>query len=287
MLRQRKSIFKPRKTIKYNYYLIDYFIQEIQHLGSRLFIQAARRPSHVISGLIQPLLWLTLFGSLFRNIPLNLFHLKYEYTQFLSCGILVFTCFTGALNTGLPLIFDREFGFLNRLLVSPLRSKNTILFASIIFIVCITMAQNCIVLIFSLKSFPDSINCHKIQLILLLSVLLTIIISSFSLGLAFILPGHIEFLACILVINLPTLFTSTALAPNYLMPYWLQVISKWNILTYAIEAIRFITLHDADRSFIIEILGKNLGLVDIYLLLICLNLISFITITSVINNKLE
>ena len=70
-----KSIFKSRKKIIFYSVSIENFIQEIIYLMSRLFTQAIRRPASIISGLIQPLLWLILFGSLFQNAPLNLFHL--------------------------------------------------------------------------------------------------------------------------------------------------------------------------------------------------------------------
>lgn len=282
-----ESIFKSRKKIKYHYFFINHLMQEVKHLTSRLFIQATRRPVGIISGLIQPLLWLVLFGALFKNMPLNLFHVDYEYSQFLSCGILIFTCFTGALNAGLPLIFDREFGFLNRLLTAPIISRNAIILASILFIGCITMLQNFIILICSLKSFITTLNCFQLGLIILINILLIITISSFSLSLAFILPGHIEFLAFILIANLPTLFSSTALAPLYLMPYWLQIISKLNILTYAIEALRFITTNSYHTISIIDAFGKKLNLQSIFVLLLFLDILSIIISTHLVNNRLE
>ena len=284
---KKKSIFQSRKNIEFNFGFFKNFRQESFGLIHRLFVQAIRRPSHIISGLIQPLLWLILFGSLFKNVPLNLFNIDYGYTQFLSAGIITFTCFTGSLNAGLPLIFDREFGFLNRLLVSPLRSKNAIVVTSILFIVCITMMQNCIIIMFSLKSIASQLSFYKLQLIIYLNTLLTIIISSISLTLAFILPGHIEFLACTLILNLPTLFTSTALAPIYLMPYWLQVVSKLNILTYVIESLRFITINEALDISVLEIFGQNLDVIHIFILLISLNILSLTIVTNIVNNKLE
>lgn len=289
MTTYKESIFKSRKTITFYPFFIESFIQEIIYLTNRLFVQAIRRPASIISGLIQPLLWLILFGALFKNIPFNLFNLENEYSQFLSCGIIIFTCFTGSLNAGLPLVFDREFGFLNRLLVTPLISRNSIILATILFTVCITMLQNLIILICSLQSFTQSLNLYKLQLIIYISLLITIIISSISLGLAFILPGHIEFLAFILIINLPMLFASTALAPLYFMPYWLQIISKLNILTYAIETIRFITstTHNYYNLSIIDAFGINLNLYHIFILLIFINLLSTITVTHLINKKLE
>jgi hypothetical protein len=95
-------------------------IQETTALTRRLFIQLQRRPSTLIAGIIQPLMWLILFGALFQNAPKGLFGETDNYAQFLGAGVIVFTAFAGALNAGLPVMFDREFGFLNRLLVCAL-----------------------------------------------------------------------------------------------------------------------------------------------------------------------
>ena len=236
------SIFKSRKQIKLTSFSKKYFIQEIIYLTKRLLVQTIRRPSNLISGIIQPLLWLVLFGSLFQNAPVSLFNINYKYGPFLSSGIIIFTSFTGSLNSGLPLVFDREFGFLNRLLVTPLISKNTIILSFTFFITCLTMIQTTIIILCSLQFFTYNLTWHKLATIIIITLLITSSISNISLGLAFILPGHIEFLAFILLINLPMLFASTALAPLYFMPYWLQVISILNPLTYAIESIRMITL---------------------------------------------
>ena len=62
--------------------------------------------------------------------------------------------------------------------------------------------------------------------------------TAISLGLAFVLPGHIELIAVIFVLNLPLLFASTALAPISFMPYWLGWLASINPLTFAIEPIR-------------------------------------------------
>ena len=53
-----------------------------------------------------------------------------------------------------------------------------------------------------------------------------------------VLPGHIELIALIFVINLPLLFASTALAPISFMPNWLGWLASLNPLTFAIEPIR-------------------------------------------------
>lgn len=287
MTKPTKYILKSRRIIiSYNFFMNE-FRQEATALTHRLFVQAIRRPSNIISNLLQPILWLFLFGALFKHVPLNLFNIDHTYNQFLSCGILIFTCFTGSLNAGLPLIFDREFGFLNRLLVTPLISKNSILLSSIILTVCITLLQSLVILLSSMQSCYYHLSFYKFIQIILLSSSITTTVSSLSLGLAFIMPGHIEFIAFILIINLPTLFASTALAPLYLMPYWLQIIARFNILTYAIEAVRFITTSNYSNYSTLSLFKTHLMLSHLFSLLITLSILTTTVTTILIQKRLK
>ena len=220
-------------------------VQETFALTRRLFIQLQRRPSSLIAGIIQPVMWLVLFGALFQNAPTGLFGSTTNYGQFLAAGVIVFTAFAGALNAGLPVMFDREFGFLNRLLVAPLASRFSIVFASAIFIISQSLLQAAVIVAaaaFLGAGLPDFTGLCAIALIVFL---LALGVTAISLGLAFALPGHIELIAVIFVTNLPLLFASTALAPLSFMPGWLQVIATLNPLSYAIEPIRYLYLHSS------------------------------------------
>lgn len=222
---------------------IGEFIQETLALTKRLFIQLQRRPSTLIAGIIQPLMWLILFGALFQNAPQGMFGESVNYAQFLGAGVIVFTAFSGALNAGLPIMFDREFGFLNRLLVAPLSTRFSIVVASAIYILLLSFIQTAVIVTagaFMGAGLPGGVGLGAIAFITLLLVLG---VTGLSLGLAFALPGHIELLAVIFVINLPLLFASTALAPLSFMPKWLQIVATLNPLSYAIEPIRYLYLH--------------------------------------------
>ncbi len=219
------------------------FVQETLALTKRLFIQLQRRPSTLIAGVIQPLMWLILFGALFQNAPKGLFGESLSYAQFLSAGVIVFTAFAGALNSGLPVMFDREFGFLNRLLVAPLASRFSIVAASAIYIVALSFIQAVVIVAASAVMGAGFPNIAGLGAIALIVFLLVIGMTALSLGLAFVLPGHIELIAVIFVTNLPLLFASTALAPLSFMPKWLQFVASLNPLSYAIEPIRYLYLH--------------------------------------------
>ena len=219
------------------------FVQETLALTKRLFIQLQRRPSTLIAGIIQPLMWLILFGALFQNAPQGLFGKDLSYGQFLGAGVLVFTAFAGALNAGLPVMFDREFGFLNRLLVAPLASRFSIVAASAIYIIALSLIQSVAIVAASAFLGAGLPNPVGLGIIGLIVFLLVVGVTALSLGLAFALPGHIELIAVIFVTNLPLLFASTALAPLSFMPRWLQVVASVNPLSYAIEPIRYLYLH--------------------------------------------
>ncbi|MGK7895307.1 MAG: ABC transporter permease [Xenococcus sp. (in: cyanobacteria)] len=219
------------------------FIQETLAQTKRLFIQLQRRPSTLIAGVIQPFMWLILFGALFSKAPQGLFGDDLNYATFLAPGVIVFTAFSGALNAGLPVMFDREFGFLNRLLVAPLASRYSIVAASTIYIIALSFIQTAVIIVASAflgAGLPGIIDLSAIALIVFLVVLG---VTALSLGLAFALPGHIELIAVIFVTNLPLLFASTALAPLDFMADWLQVVASLNPLTYAIEPIRYLYAH--------------------------------------------
>jgi ABC-2 type transport system permease protein len=219
------------------------FIQETLALTKRLFIQLQRRPSTLVAGVVQPLMWLVLFGALFQNAPQGMMGQDLSYGQFLGAGVIVFTAFAGALNAGLPVMFDREFGFLNRLLVAPLASRYSIVAASAIYIIALSLVQTMAIIGVSAlmgAGLPSWLGLGIIGLIILLLVLG---VTAMSLGFTFALPGHIELIAVIFVINLPLLFASTALAPLAFMPDWLQIVACLNPLTYAIEPIRYLYTH--------------------------------------------
>lgn len=276
-LKPSSKIYLAKNTSKF-------YLREIYQLWKRLIIQNLRRPSIIITGLVQPILWLILFGSLFKNSPIKLFHNYNNYEDFLSSGIIMFSSFTGSFNAGLILIFDREFGFLNRLLTTPIKKKENILISYTYFVIFLSFIQISLVALWKTKILYYSLK--TILTFLSITFLMIITMSNLSVIVAFILPGHIELLAFNFIMNLPILFSSTTLAPLSFMPYWLQILSSLNLLTYGIESIRFIFSKTAwgylDK---LENLWPNTSLATIIICFITLNIISYLGIKRIITNN--
>nr|YP_009396061.1 hypothetical protein [Dasya naccarioides]ARW65247.1 hypothetical protein [Dasya naccarioides] len=283
----KQKILKPQYKIKVNY-SSKYILTEIKTLTKRLYTQTIRRPISIITNIIQPLIWLILFGALFKNAPIDLIQeYNIKYSQFLSYGIIAFTAFSSSLNAGLPIIFDREFGFLNRILISPLIDKNSLFSSLITYTFIINIIQIIIIITFSINVLNNLIKFDIIFFIINITTILIIHIATLSIGLSFIVPGHIEFLGFTLIINLPALFTSTALAPLNFMPYWLQAVALMNPLTYSIEIIRYISLNSKYKweNNIINTLLLKFSLQNSTLVLIITTLLVYIIINKIIKYK--
>jgi ABC-2 type transport system permease protein len=248
-------------------------LQETLALTRRLFLQLIRRPSTLVAGIVQPLIWLILFGALFANAPEGLLPGGGSYGRFLGAGVIVFTAFSAALNAGLPVMFDREFGFLNRLLVAPLRSRTSIILASVIYITLLSLLQSMsIIIVAGFLGYGWPSPTAMLIVILVLSLLISAV-TALSLTLAFSLPGHIELIAVIFVSNLPLLFASTALAPLSFMPTWLAWLASVNPLTFAIEPIRASYSRDFQLSDIV--LYAPYGSLNS---LACIGILTFLTL---------
>lgn len=278
-----KDNLKPKFQINFksswqnNYY-------EIIGLTKRLSIQTIRRPSSLILSSIQPIIWLVLFGALFQKMMLTV---QIPYNQFLNTGIIIFTSFTSAMNAGLPIIFDREFGFFNRLIISPLISKYSILISSIIIITLIALLQTCTIISFNMMILKYQYYIYQIIYILCIIVLLTITVSNISICLAFIIPGHVEFLALVLISNLPILFSSTALAPISFMPKWLQLITCLNPITYAIEILRFILMNHTNSIKIKLLVNNNINIYQSIFIIVLITMTNVLLSKYIIKYKCE
>ena len=280
-----KSIVIIMELQQYNLFFL---YQETFALTKRLFIQLKRRPSTLLAGILQPIIWLFLFGALFSKAPEGFLPGVDSYGNFLGAGLIVFTAFSGALNSGLPLMFDREFGFLNRLLVAPLTSRLSIVLSSFFYITILSFVQSIVIMIVSYILGYGWPNVYGLGIVFTTLILLVLFVTSISLCLAFVLPGHIELIALIFVINLPLLFASTALAPISFMPNWLGWLASLNPLTFAIEPIRTAYTQTMDLELVaLHAPYGDLTCKSCVSILFSLTVFSLIIIRPLLNRKLN
>ncbi len=147
--------------------------------------------------------------------------------------------------SGMSVVWDRRFGFLNKVLVAPIRRESIIL-AKVLSAVTRGLFQA--LLVFSI-AFAFGLRLGSafgpLDFIGLLSALflLSLGLSSMFLAFAIRIKSHETVVAVANLLNLPLMFTSSALMPVRQMPEWLKGVAHYNPITYAADTVRTFILH--------------------------------------------
>ena len=223
-----------------------------------------KNPIQLFISLIQPVVWLGLFGKAMNfgafvsgaggtqaqqnAIMLNMFGTT-SYFSFLACGMLSFVILFTAAFSGMSVVFDRRFGFLNKVLSTPV-SRGTIVMAKVLQSVGRALTQAAIVLLIAVVLGMDTSHFTILGIFGAFSImfLMAIGLSSLYVMLALRSTDWQTQMAIINLLNLPLVFASNALFPTKLMPTWLQYVVKINPVSYA---------NDAARQLLLGALGLN------------------------------
>ncbi|HEY8529405.1 MAG TPA: ABC transporter permease [Paenibacillaceae bacterium] len=209
----------------------------------------------IITGLIQPVLWLVLFGQLFSRIMQPETLEGVSYIAFLTAGALVMTVYEASAVGGVELLFDRETKFLERLLAAPV-SRFSLVANRFVYLILFSCLQ-CLLMIATaaLLGVTVKTGVGGVLVILLISALFSAGIATVSIILAFVTKNHADFFSIVGFMGLPLMFCSSALIPLSRMPDWLNIIAHINPLTYAIEGIRKLVIFGWDWPYILKMIG--------------------------------
>lgn len=242
------------------------FLLENRAMWLRWYARMRRDLFSLVATLLQPVLWLVLFGSSLQNMVRGTVP-GGDYLSFMTAAAFVMTVFNGGLNGGLELMFDRESGFFERLLATPMRRLSFVT-GRFSFVLAVTVAQGLLIIAAAyILGVRYATGLAGIGLTLIVGGLFGAAITTVSIILAFVLRHHGQFFSIIAIVSLPVLFLSSALAPLESMPGWLAALARLNPLTHAIEAIRTLVVVGWDVPLLMQMGALLIG-VDIVLLLV-------------------
>ena len=191
----------------------------------------------IITRSIQPILWLLVFGTVFekfRIFPTG----NYTYLHFIAPGILGQSVLFISIFYGLNLVWDRESGILSKLLVSPATSFTIALGKSLAAGIRGLTQTVVILLIIFVIGIPLTTNIFYVFGIIPVIILLAGSFASLSMIIASLVKTRERFMGIGQLLTMPLFFTSNALYPISVMPYWLQIFAYLNPLSYGIDALR-------------------------------------------------
>ena len=209
-------------------------LQAIYVMWLRAMKRFIRFRTRLITMIIQPLFFLFLLGSGFRQVIMP--GLEGEYFNFLAPGIIAMAILFSSMFTGISVLWDKQFGFLQEVLVAPI-SRFSIIIGRTLVGATTALIQGFIILIIAiLIGVPISSWTG-----LLLTIVFMILISLTAVGFGLILASKMnDFQSFPLIMNLvimPLLFLSSAFFP-VVQDKTLQTIAYINPLFYMIDGLR-------------------------------------------------
>lgn len=217
----------------------QHYIQEVLALTMRWVRRLSREKFSMLFTLVQPMLfWLIFFGNLFqRAADTQVFQVD-NYMSFLAAGVVIMTVLNNGLSGGVDLLFDKENGFLERLMATPIH-RTSIILSRYLFVITITSLQILVILAVAfLFGVTPETGLLGVAVILFIGMLFGIGLTAISLALAFSVKSHGDFFSVLGFLSLPMIFLSSALVPLAAMPGWMRAVAFVNPMTWVIEAVR-------------------------------------------------
>jgi ABC-2 type transport system permease protein len=219
--------------------------------------RAVRDRGQLIGGVVRPLLYVLIMGiglnPYFRGEVYGevRFVVPYTYVQFLFPAVIALNIMYTSVQSAVSVIWDREFGFLREVLVSPM-PRAAILFSKILGGTTVALFHGALVL--ALARFADlSMTLADLAIGLALMFLLAFALTSLGVVIANRIRSFEGFGVFSNVVILPLYFLSSSIFPldpsltsaqtRVIYPEWLVVLVELNPLTYAIDALRGAFIH--------------------------------------------
>ncbi len=213
-----------------------------------------REKSRIVSSIVQPLMWLFLFGS---GIGASLSVENIHYRDYIYPGVLTMSVIFGSVFFGLYIIWDRKLDVLKSVLVAPV-TRISIFFGKVIGGCTDVLLQ--VIILFAFSFLFPSVNPWGIPQALLLLLVTSIALVSLGLALGSLLESLEGFQVISAFLIFPLFFLSGALFPvDERLPSWLTGLVKLNPLSYTVDGVRGALLGLSAYPFYM-----NLGIVTLF-----------------------
>ena len=214
------------------------FLRDTWYLLVRLLRATARMPVFVLISIVQPILWVLLFGQLFRAVTTIPGFGASSYVQFLAPGISIMTALFGAAYSGMGMLADIDRGVLDRMLTTPV-ARGALIAARILHSAFQVVIQAGIILaVACLSGARPQGGLPGLLTVFLAAGLLGGAFAAFSNALALAARKQELVIAAMNFVVLPSTFLSSMIMSRNLMPGWIQGVSRFNPVNWAVTAAR-------------------------------------------------
>ncbi|TML72099.1 MAG: ABC transporter permease [Actinobacteria bacterium] len=196
-----------------------------------------REPIWIALLLIQPMIWLLLYGQLFSRVP-ALRGSASTYIEFLLPGIVVMNAFFGGTWAGMSMITDLDRNVVSRFLATP-ASRLSIVLSQVVRAGLTAMVQALIILLVGLAL---GVRVHGGAagwlVVLVIGALVAMVFAGISHGIALLVRREATMIAAANFVGLPLMFLSSILIQQRVMPGWMQSVARFNPVNWGVHAAR-------------------------------------------------
>jgi ABC-2 type transport system permease protein len=213
------------------------FLRDTWWMVARQARNLRREPIWIALLLIQPMIWLLLYGQLFSRVP-ALRGGADTYVEFLTPGIVIMNAFFGGTWAGMAMITDLDRNVVSRFLATPV-SRLSIVLSQIVRSGLTSVIQALIILIVGLAL---GVRVHTGALgwlvVLFAAALVAMVFSGISNGIALLVRREATMIAAANFVGLPLMFLSSILIQRQVMPNWMQSLAHYNPVDWGVRAAR-------------------------------------------------
>jgi len=216
----------PWQRIKKTLVIFEFEVRNLRHDPLEVFVR-----------LIQPTLWLVIFGTVFteyRAIPTG----NLSYLAFLTPGVMAQSLLFTAIFYGIAITWDKDSGILAKLMVTPTNRGPIVVGKAMSAGVRGLLQAAVIILLAFALGVAFVVGVVNSLAVIFVIVLASTCFACLSIVFASFLRRRERFMGVIQLITMPLFFASTALYPLALMPAPLQIAAQFNPLYYVVELLR-------------------------------------------------
>jgi ABC-2 type transport system permease protein len=206
------------------------------HMTVRHLRFLSRQPWLISISLVQPVIWLLLFGQLFERITEIPGFGSTSYITFLTPGVVVMTALFSGGWAGMGMISDLDRGVTDRFLVSPVR-RGAITSGMLAYQAIVSVAQGAVVVALGLAAGARFEGGPAgVAVLIGAAALVSLAFASLSIALSLVLRREESVIAAVQFVALPLTFLGAGFIDERLMPAWIQAVSHYNPMNWAVQA---------------------------------------------------
>lgn len=209
-------------------------LRTVGMIWERELIRFARTRTRILTGLVQPILFLFVLG--YGLSPLVGSAAGFDFKKFVFPGVVAMSVVSTAIFSAISIVWDREFGFLREMLVAPVR-RFSLVVGKTAGGATVAAIQGTIMLVLA-----PLIGVHLTALVVVeviaLELLMAVALTAFGVFMASRIERIEGFQVVMQLVLLPMLFLSGTMFPLHGLPGWLTFLTRINPLTYAVGPLR-------------------------------------------------